>query len=122
MTTGKLSSRRIFWAPPRLSRTPKTMRFLRLNTICFFSPWDVYPSYFDPFPKKNRPPYRVRQRASFLFLIHFSHSLQIRGFSKKHQKHQNSEKPKENNFRQVKLKVNIFYTFFNIFKMCLKCV
>ena len=50
---------------------PQTYEFFRFYEKKPFSIFDVYPSYFDRIPEFVWPKFRARQRATFMFLIHF---------------------------------------------------
>ena len=54
---------------------PQTYEFFRFYVFDVKSIFDVYPSYFDRIPKIVSAGCSSRQRASFLFLIHFWVSL-----------------------------------------------
>ena len=50
---------------------PQTYEFFRFYEKKVFSIFDVYPSYFDRISEFFWPRFRARQRATFMFLIHF---------------------------------------------------
>ena len=50
---------------------PQTYEFFRFYEKRPFRIFDVYPSYFDRIPEFFWPNFRARQRATFMFLIHF---------------------------------------------------
>ena len=78
MTNRRSRSRRIFLDPRRLPRPSKMMSFWRNTGKLKFNVMDVYPSYIAPNPKNPEPAYSPCQRASFWFLIRFSHPLKFR--------------------------------------------
>ena len=72
-TTGKLSSRRIFWHSVCYKKPFKKTSFLWFTAKTVFSIFDVYPSFFDRMTMKPGPKESYDPCASFLFLIRFSH-------------------------------------------------